>query len=136
MNAIDIVVNLFTPEEVRLGQTGLDETFKAQIRMPEDMRGGVSIENYLVRMDRAGIQRSLLIAVRAGDLMVKGSFKIPYQRVHEICQQYPDRFSGLAGVDPTCGMRGLRELEEAVREGAIHERDALIQGWTAAAQSS
>ena len=44
MNAIDIVVNLFTEEEVRLGRTGLDETFKAQIRMPEDMRGGVSIE--------------------------------------------------------------------------------------------
>ena len=45
MNAIDIVVNLFTEEEVQRGQTGLDETFKAQIRMPEDMRGGVSLEN-------------------------------------------------------------------------------------------
>jgi predicted TIM-barrel fold metal-dependent hydrolase len=116
MNAIDIVVNLFTEEEVRLGQTGLDETFKAQVRMPEAMRGGVSIEDYLGRMDRAGIQRSLLIAVRAGDLMVKGSFEIPYQRVHDICRQYPERFSGLAGVDPTRGMQGLRDLEEAVRD--------------------
>ena len=116
MNAIDIVVNLFTPEEVRLGQTGLDETFKAQIRMPEEIRGGVTIEDYLGRMDRAGVQRSLLIAVRAGDMMVRGSFEIPYSRVHEICQQYPDRFSGLAGVDPTRGMQGLRDLEEAVRE--------------------
>ncbi|MDP7342211.1 MAG: amidohydrolase family protein [Alphaproteobacteria bacterium] len=116
MNAIDIVVNLFTEQEVRLGQTGLDETFKAQIRMPEEMRGGVSIENYLTRMDRAGIQRSLLIAVRAGDMMIKGSIEIPYSRVHEICRQYPDRFSGLAGVDPTRGMQGLRDLEEAVRD--------------------
>ena len=116
MNAIDIVVNLFTEQEVRLGQTGLDETFKALIRMPEEMRGGVSIENYLTRMDRAGIQRSLLIAVRAGDMMIKGSIEIPYSRVHEICRQYPDRFSGLAGVDPTRGMQGLRDLEEAVRD--------------------
>lgn len=116
MNAIDIVVNLFTEEEVRLGQTGIDETFKAQIRMPEDTRGGVSIENYLGRMDRAGIARSLLIAVRAGDLMVKGSFEISYSRVHEVCQQHPDRFSGLAGVDPTRGMQGLRDLAEAVRD--------------------
>ena len=116
MNAIDIVVNLFTEEEVRLGQTGIDETFKAQIRMPEDMRGGVSIENYLGRMDRAGIARSLLIAVRAGDLMVKGSFEISYSRVHEVCQQHPDRFSGLAGVDPTRGIQGLRDLAEAVRD--------------------
>ena len=67
-------------------------------------------------MDRAGIDRSLLIAVRAGDLKVKGSFEIPYERVHSICSQHPQRFSGLAGVDPFRGMQGLRELEHAVRE--------------------
>ncbi len=113
---IDIVCNLFTPQEVEKGQTGLDEDFKVQVRMPEDMRGGVTIENYLERMDRAGIERSLLIAVRAGDLCMKGSFEIPYERVYEVCQQYPDRFSGLAGVDPYRGMQGLRELEMAVKE--------------------
>ena len=36
MQAIDIVVNLFTEEEVRLGRTGLDEDFKAQVRMPDE----------------------------------------------------------------------------------------------------
>jgi predicted TIM-barrel fold metal-dependent hydrolase len=113
--AIDIVCNLFTPEEVRNGQTGLDETFKAQVRMPEEIRGGVPIDRYLAKMDRAGIERSLLIAVRAGDINVKGSFEIPYERVHEICRQHPDRFSGLAGIDPFRGMQGLRDLEHAVR---------------------
>ena len=116
MNAIDIVVNLFTEQEVRLGQTGLDDTFKAQIRMPEAIRGGVSIDDYLAKMDRAGIERSLLIAVRAGDLRLKGSFEIPYERVHEICLAHPDRFSGLAGVDPSRGMQGLYDLETAVRD--------------------
>ncbi len=116
MKAIDIVVNLFTEQEVRLGRTGIDEEFKAQVRMPEEMRGGVSIADYLGKMDRAGIQRSLLIAVRAGDLAVKGSFEIPYERVHEICREHPDRFSGLAGVDPFRGMAGLKELESAVRD--------------------
>jgi len=113
--AIDIVCNLFTPEEVRNGQTGLDEAFKVQVRMPEDMRGGVTIENYLARMDRAGIERSLLIAVRAGDMNVRGSFEIPYQRVADVCRQHPDRFSGLAGIDPFRGMQGLRDLEWAVK---------------------
>jgi hypothetical protein len=114
--SIDIVCNLFTPEEVANGRTGLDEDFKAQVRMPEDIRGGVTIERYLQKMDRAGIERSLLIAVRAGDINVRGSFEIPYERVHEVCQQYPERFSGLAGVDPFRGMQGLRDLERSVRE--------------------
>jgi uncharacterized protein len=114
--AIDIVCNLFTPEEVRNGQTGIDETFKAQVRMPEAYRGGVTVADYLAKMDRAGIERSLLIAVRAGDLNVRGSFEIPYARVAEICAAHPTRFSGLAGVDPFRGMQGLRELESAVRD--------------------
>src|SRR5262245_34227811 len=107
--AIDIVCNLFTPQEVTNGQTGLDDAFKAQVRMPEDIRGGVPIERYLQKMDRAGVERSLLIAVRAGDLNVRGSFEIPYERVHEVCSQHPDRFSGLAGIDPFRGMQGLRD---------------------------
>jgi predicted TIM-barrel fold metal-dependent hydrolase len=114
--AIDIVVNLFTEQEVRHGQTGIDDNFMTQVRMPNEMRRGVSIEKYLAKMDRAGIERSLLIAVRAGDLRVKGSFEIPYQRIYEVCRAHPDRFSGLAGVDPTRGMAGLRELEQAVHE--------------------
>jgi predicted TIM-barrel fold metal-dependent hydrolase len=116
VGAIDIVCNLFTPEVVESGQTGLDDEFKAQIRMPEEIRGGVTIEDYLQKMDRVGIERSLLIAVRMGDINVKGGVEIPYETVHEICQQHPDRFSGLAGVDPFRGMAGLRELEHAVKE--------------------
>ena len=112
--AIDIVCNLFTPEEVQNRQTGIDEAFKAQVRMPDAMRGGVTMERYLDKMDRAGIERSLLIAVRAGDLDVKGSFEIPYARVAAVCAAYPDRFAGLAGIDPFRGMQGLRDLQDAV----------------------
>lgn len=114
--SIDIVCNLFTPNEVRNNQTGLDEGFKSQVRMSDAMRGGVTIEDYLAKMDRAGIARSLLIAVRCGDLAIRGSFEIPYARVAEVCAAHPDRFSGLAGVDPFRGMQGLRDLEAAVRQ--------------------
>lgn len=113
---IDIVVNLFTPQEVEKKQTGLDEDFKEQVRMPKEMRGGVTIDQYLDKMDLAGIERSLLIAVRAGDIRVLESFEIPYSRVYEICQEHPARFSGLAGIDPFRGMAGLKDLEEAVND--------------------
>jgi predicted TIM-barrel fold metal-dependent hydrolase len=111
---IDIVCNVYTPEAVRKGLTGIDADFKRQVRMPAAMRGGVSIADYLKRMDRAGIERSLLIAVRCGDLRVRGSFEIPYEMVAKICARYPQRFAGLAGIDPTRGMQGLRDLEYAV----------------------
>ncbi len=113
---VDIVCNLYTPDAVRQKRTGLDDNFKEQVRMPLGMRRGVSIAQYLKRMDRAGIERSLLIAVRCGDLRVTGSFEIPYAMVAKICARYPDRFSGLAGVDPTRGMQGLYDLEQAVKK--------------------
>lgn len=113
---IDIVCNLYDPQAVRQGQTGLDEEFKRQVRMDRRLWAGVPVSQYLRRMDRAGIERSLLIAVRAGDLNVTGSFELPYERVHRVCERYPDRFSGLAGVDPTRGIAQLRELDYAINQ--------------------
>jgi uncharacterized protein len=114
--AIDIVVNLFTPYEVENNQTGFDANFTSQVRMAEHMKTGVSIDDYLKKMDAAGIERSLLIAVRAGEVGSRGSFEIPYEQVAKWCDKYPDRFSGLAGVDPYRGMQGLRDLEHSVKE--------------------
>ena len=114
--SIDIVVNLFTPEAVQNGWTGVDENFKVQVRMPEAMRGGVDIDEYLRKMDRAGIEHSLLIAVRAGDARMRGSFAIPYEEIAKWCRLHPDRFSGLAGVDPFRGVAGLKDLDHAVHD--------------------
>jgi predicted TIM-barrel fold metal-dependent hydrolase len=35
--------------------------------------------------------------------------------VAAVCAQHPDRFSGLAGVDPFRGIQGLRDLDTAVK---------------------
>ena len=50
---IDIVCNIYTPEAVANGWTGLDDDFKRQVRMSPEMFGGVSIDDYLKKMDRA-----------------------------------------------------------------------------------
>jgi len=113
---IDIVVNQFGPEEVAAGQTGFDANFMAQVRMPDGMRGGVGMDDYLHMMDAANVEHSLLIAVRAGDPARRGSFEIPYAQVARWCDAHPDRFSGLAGVDPTRGIAQLKELDHAVNQ--------------------
>ena len=80
---------------VEEGRTGLDETFKEQIRMPADMRAGVDEDAYLGLMDAAGIEKSLLIAVRAGDIRMRGSFEVPYDEVQKVCSKHPNRYYGL-----------------------------------------
>ena len=114
--AIDIVCNPNTPLEVENGQVGVDEHFMNKVRMSDEVRRGVALDEYVAKMDRAGIECSLLIAVRAGDMRMKYSFAIPYDRVAGYCEQFPGRFRGLAGIDPSRGMQGLREFESAVRE--------------------
>ena len=117
--AIDVVVNLFGREEIAAGQTGFDAAFMDQVRMPEWMRGGVSADDYVRLMDEAGVEHSLLIAVRAGDPNRRGSFEIPYETVARWCERHPTRFSGLAGVDPSRGMTQLADLERAAGLGFV-----------------
>lgn len=117
--AIDIVVNLFGPEEVAGGRTGFDSRFMDQVRMPQAMRAGVGPDDYVRLMDEAGVEHSLLIAVRAGDPNWKGSFEIDYETVARWCDRHPTRFSGLAGADPTRGMAQLRDLERAAELGFV-----------------
>ena len=115
---IDIVVNMHTPEiyqEREKKGSGVDDAFRNKTRSGGVIQG-VSIEDYIKKMDAAGIERSLLIATRNGDLNVRGSYHLPYETVAAVCQKYPDRFSGLAGVDPTLGLKQLKELEYAVKE--------------------
>lgn len=113
--AIDIVCNPFTSVEVAKRQTGFDERFMDQVRMPDDMRKGVSLERYASIMDDAGVDHALLIAVRAGDRRMRGSIEIPYDQVADYCRTMSQRYSGLAGVDPFRGMEQLRDLEYAVK---------------------
>ena len=114
--AIDIVVNPYTPEVVAAGHAPTDGNFRSKVGIAGNDRGGLSLEDYIAKMDRAGIERSLLVANRCGDLRIKGSTEVPYAIVAEMCRKYPHRFSGLAGIDPTRGIAGLRELDVAVKE--------------------
>jgi uncharacterized protein len=114
--AIDVVVGLYTPEVVRLRPAWGRDFFGDKIGVGEGTLGGVTLDEYIARMDRAGIARSFLAAVRAGPAWDPISFHLPYEMVADAVRQHPDRFLGLAGVDPSAGMRGVREMERAITE--------------------
>ena len=116
MKTIDAVVNIWTPEAQSLRPSWRQGFFVDKMRGEGGAIDGISLEEMLRRMDAAGIERSFLIASRVGRQGHPSTYRIPYRMVYEAVQRYPERFSGLAGIDPFDGMRGVRELEQAVRE--------------------
>ena len=113
--AIDAVVNIWTSESHTI-RPNRDAFFGGKMKVGGETLRGVTHEEMLRRMDAAGIERSFLIATKVGPLALRSSYHIPYDMVAEAVNRYPHRFHGLAGIDPTEGMDGVRALEKAVRE--------------------
>jgi predicted TIM-barrel fold metal-dependent hydrolase len=116
IQAIDCVVNPITPEIMRLRPAWSAAFWQGKIGRDASVAQGLGYEAMLELMDRAEIERALLIATRTGQRGTPGSWHLPYEIVADAVQRYPERFSGLAGLDPTEGMAGVRALERAVRE--------------------
>lgn len=116
IQAIDCVVNPITPEIMQLRPEWSKAFWHGKIGRQVSITEGVTHADMLALMDRAGIERALLIATKTGELGIRGSWHLPYAMVADAVQQYPDRFSALAGLDPTEGMAGVRALSRAVQE--------------------
>jgi uncharacterized protein len=114
--AIDIVINLHTPEVLPLKPKWRKEFIGGKIGADAEILNGLSIEKYLERMDRAGIQMAFIAASRSGSKGHPSNWQLPYEIVADVVHKYPKRFKGLAGIDPTEGMNGVRELEHAIGE--------------------
>lgn len=113
--AIDAVVNIWTKDALA-NRPERKSFYVDKMRVGDGTFDGVSLEDMIGRMDAAGIERSFLIAAKVGVKHHPACYQVPYALVADAVQKYPERFSGLAGVDPTEGMAGVRELEKSVRE--------------------
>jgi predicted TIM-barrel fold metal-dependent hydrolase len=114
VGAIDIVVNLLTPRILSARPDWWRDFYTRKIgRQAADVES-VTLEKMLAQMDAAGIERAFLVSCKVGQIGLPGSWHMPDEWVAEAIAAYPDRFSGLAGVDPTEGMNGVRRLEHAV----------------------
>ncbi len=114
--AIDAVVNIQTAEALAHRPKDREACYQDKIGVDDTTYGGIPHEEMLHRMDAAGIERSFLIAAKAGPHGHRASFHVPYGIVADAVKQHPDRFSALAGVDPTEGMNGVRALQRAVED--------------------
>ena len=112
-NAIDAVVNLRTPEIVarRRHQFIL---YEQQFKKHEDV---MTVEQMIAKMDASRIDKAFLIAVKMGSRYHGlDDLAVTYEEVAAAVDEHPDRFYGLAGIDPYEGMEGVRALEYAIKE--------------------
>lgn len=116
VGAIDAVVNFeFADPDVE--RRGWAKSFiEGKIGAGPERITDLTVDSFLGKMDRAGIEHAFIIAAKCGSAQHTIQRRIPYEKVAAIVRQHPDRFSGLAGTDPTEGMAGLRELEWGIRE--------------------
>lgn len=116
---IDVWCNLFTEEGIRgifidnkevyfmmgkqWGRTGNMKWYTAQ--------------EFMAKMDELGIEKVCIPTLKQGDYRNRGiAVAIPNESVAELVQRWPDRFVGLAGINPVERMEGVRKLEKAIKE--------------------
>ena len=82
-----------------------------------DARPKTELSAYVELMEKAGIVRAV-------------PFGTTNDEVAELRREYPDRFIGLARISAFLGMRGVRELEQRVREQGFQALgvSALVDG--------
>src|SRR5438477_865314 len=82
-----------------------------------DPRPDTELAAYVQLLDRVGIVRAV-------------PFGASNDEVAEVLHEYPDRFIGLARISGLIGMRGVRELEQRVREQKFQALgvSALVDG--------
>ena len=113
--AIDAVVNIWTREALSHRPDWGDEFFVDKMNAENALMAGLSLEEMIEKMEEAGIDKAFLIAARAGRVGLPGCYHMPYSVVADACAKYPERFYGLAGIDPFEGMNGVRAFEDAIK---------------------
>ena len=115
IRAIDAVVNIQTKAALRHRPADRRAFYIDKIGVDADTYSSVSLKTMLSRMEESGIEKAFLIAAKIGREGLPASYQIPYELVANAVSAHPERFYGLAGINPFEGMNGVRALENAVK---------------------
>jgi hypothetical protein len=91
IRAIDAVVNIWTKEALAHRPAWSREFFVGKMRADESLMDGLSLEQMIERMDRAGTGHAFLVAAKAGRKGLSGCYHMPYAVVADAVRRHPDR---------------------------------------------
>lgn len=116
--AIDFMCYLFTSEAIMKYWLEQEEILRlVKWWHMEDHMKGYSVEEFVEKMDEAGVDKVCLVAVKMRSYKAKKMvWDTPIEEVTGIVQKRPDRFVGFAGFNPLEGRKALKEVERAIKE--------------------
>jgi predicted TIM-barrel fold metal-dependent hydrolase len=116
VSAIDTVMGLVTPEVIAERPQWSRDLFSTSFGADPNLAAGMDLAAHVAKMDAADIGHALLFTLKAGPGWDLLSDRMDPRHVIAAVGDFPTRFSGLAGLDPTEGVAGLRELKRLVTE--------------------
>ncbi len=117
--AIDSWCNLFTELGIKTVFTENPEVsfmMGDQWGRHDNMRWHTA-EEFIAYMDAHNVRRVCIPTLKMMQYRTRTMLAdLPESAVGELVAEYPERFVGLAGINPLSGMEGVRTLERAVRD--------------------
>ncbi|WP_255197648.1 amidohydrolase family protein [Halorarius litoreus] len=130
---IDIWCNPFTPEGLAKFSGSQAATVASELFNREYMydveRTAVSPDEFVADMDEHGVEQAFIPALQFGDPNGGLQIEVPYDLVADLCATHPDRFKGMAGINPRTGMEGVALLEEYVEDHGFIAGHLEPYGW-------
>jgi predicted TIM-barrel fold metal-dependent hydrolase len=130
---IDIWCNPFTREALEEFATSQAGEVAAKLFNREYMydadRNALTPDEFVEKMDQNGVEQAFIPALKFGDPDGGMQIDVPYELVRELCATHPDRFKGMAGINPREGMDGVERLEEYVVDHGFVAAHLEPYGW-------
>lgn len=113
---VDAVGNLFTPDVVSTRPSWSQRHMRTRFAVGEDILSGIPLEAQLEEMDRAGIDRAILVVPRMGPPGSPGHWAMDPAPVIQAIERHPHRFAGQIGIDPTGGVCEIQQVRSMVND--------------------
>jgi len=115
---IDILGHLFTPESIKhhfMQDPEESKVFDSVGRL--DTLRGYTVEEFRAYADEVGLGRMHVAAFYGWSYREQRPYlRVTPKEVYEVARQLPGRVHGLFGVNPFTALKGVAELEQAVRD--------------------
>ncbi len=100
-----------TPEELYEAKITLSQDKMRDFLLPKIKPLSTTVDTFVEQLDEMGVEKAVIFNL--DEETPSGLKGLPNDYYANIVRQYPDRFIGIAGIDPLKGMDAVREIRRS-----------------------